>query len=224
LPSSSYVAPTVAPTAAQNATAVRTELATELGRIDATVSSRLASASYVAPTVPPTAAQNAAAVRTELATELGRIDISVSSRLASASYVAPFTPSEIASAVNYALATDFGSISSAIAAIDVPSTSEIWSFGTRTLTVPSGLTLDQSAKLDQIASTTGSMVDAVWQKVVEAGFTAEQVLRILAAQAAGTATGLNSSSAQFYGLDGTTVRIAGEITSDGRNVTSLDGD
>jgi len=72
--------------------------------------------------------------------------------------------------------------------------------------------------------TTAKVADAVWQKVVEAGFTAEQVLRILAAQAAGTATGLNSSSAQFYGLDGTTVRIAGEITSDGRNVTSLDGD
>lgn len=72
--------------------------------------------------------------------------------------------------------------------------------------------------------TTAKVADAVWQKVVEAGFTAEQVLRILAAQAAGTATGLNSSSTQFYGLDGTTVRIAGEITSDGRNVTSLDGD
>jgi hypothetical protein len=38
------------------ASAVRTELATELGRIDATVSSRLATAAYVAPSAPDTAA------------------------------------------------------------------------------------------------------------------------------------------------------------------------
>ena len=37
------------PTASANATAVRTELTTELGRIDATVSSRLADADFVAP-------------------------------------------------------------------------------------------------------------------------------------------------------------------------------
>jgi hypothetical protein len=47
------------------------------GRIDAAVSSRLATASY---TAPPSAATNASAVRTELTTELGRIDAAVSSR------------------------------------------------------------------------------------------------------------------------------------------------
>jgi hypothetical protein len=86
------------------AQAVRTNLATELGRIDATISSRLADADYTVPTTPPTAAaiaaavdaslldnfaaiptaptasQNAAAVRTELATELGRIDATINSR------------------------------------------------------------------------------------------------------------------------------------------------
>jgi len=46
LPTSSYTAP---PSASTNATAVRTELATELARIDATVSSRLATASYTGP-------------------------------------------------------------------------------------------------------------------------------------------------------------------------------
>lgn len=74
---SSYTAP---PSASSNAAAVRTELATELGRIDATVSSRLATAGYTAPTAAPTAAANAQAVRSELATELGRIDAAVSSR------------------------------------------------------------------------------------------------------------------------------------------------
>jgi hypothetical protein len=86
------------------AQAVRTNLATELGRIDATISSRLADADYTAPTTPPTtaaiaaavdaslldnfaaiptaptASQNAAAVRTELSTELGRIDATINSR------------------------------------------------------------------------------------------------------------------------------------------------
>ena len=61
------------------AAGVRTELTTELGRIDTTVSSRLATSGY---TAPPSAATNATAVRTELATELARIDVSISSRMA----------------------------------------------------------------------------------------------------------------------------------------------
>lgn len=46
LPTASYTAP---PSASTNASAVRSELAVELGRIDVTVSSRLATASYTAP-------------------------------------------------------------------------------------------------------------------------------------------------------------------------------
>jgi hypothetical protein len=80
---------TSAPSASTVAGAVRTELGTELARIDAAVSTRLASASYTAPTTPPTAAQNASAVRTELSTELGRVDAAVSTRLASSAYTAP---------------------------------------------------------------------------------------------------------------------------------------
>jgi hypothetical protein len=80
---------TAAPSASTVAGAVRTELSTELGRIDAAVSSRLASASYTAPTAAPTAAANASAVRTELATELARVDAAVSTRLAGSAYTAP---------------------------------------------------------------------------------------------------------------------------------------
>lgn len=65
--------------AAEVATATRTELAVELGRIDTTISSRLATASY---TAAPSAATNAGAVRSELAVELGRIDAAVTSRAA----------------------------------------------------------------------------------------------------------------------------------------------
>jgi len=59
------------------ASAVRTELAVELARIDAAITTRLATASY---TAPPSAATNASAVRTELTTELGRIDAAITTR------------------------------------------------------------------------------------------------------------------------------------------------
>lgn len=80
---------TAAPSASTVAGAVRTELGAELGRIDAAVSSRLASASYTAPTAAPTAAQNASAVRSELSTELARVDAAISTRLAGSAYTAP---------------------------------------------------------------------------------------------------------------------------------------
>ena len=59
---------------------MRNELTTELARLDAAVSTRLATAGYTAPTTPPTAAQVASATRTELTTELARIDAAVSTR------------------------------------------------------------------------------------------------------------------------------------------------
>ena len=105
------------PTSAQNAAAVRTELATELGRIDAAVSTRLATTAYTAPSAAPTSAQNAAAVRSELATELARIDAATSSRLAASSYTAPTTPptsAEVAAAVRTELTTELARIDAAV--------------------------------------------------------------------------------------------------------------
>jgi hypothetical protein len=63
---------------------------------------------------------------------------------------------------------------------------------------------------------------AVWTRGIEAGYTAEQIMRLLAAYTAGDATGLNGT-AEFVGLDGTTIRIEGTITGNDRNVTALDG-
>jgi hypothetical protein len=83
------IAGVTAPSAATVASAVRTELATELARVDAAVSTRLATSGYTAPSTAPTAAANASAVRTELAVELARVDQAISTRLASASYTAP---------------------------------------------------------------------------------------------------------------------------------------
>lgn len=71
--------------------------------------------------------------------------------------------------------------------------------------------------------TPNGIANAVWQKVIEAGFTADQILRILAAQAAGAATGLEGSNPQFIGLDGTTTRIDGSYSAGTRTIDSLNG-
>jgi hypothetical protein len=62
-----------------------------------------------------------------------------------------------------------------------------------------------------------------WTEVIEAGYTAAEILRILAAHAAGAATGLEGSNPQFTGLDGSTVRIDGTYSSGTRTIDALDG-
>lgn len=69
-----------------------------------------------------------------------------------------------------------------------------------------------------------SLATAVWQQVIEAGFTAEQILRIVAAHAAGAATGLEGAAPQFTGLDGVTVRIDGAYSGGTRTINTLDGE
>lgn len=82
------------------------------------------------------------------------------------------------------------------------------------------------AKLNTASSggvDTGALADAVWAKVIEAGYTADQILRLLAAHAAGAATGLDGANPQFVGLDGTTVRIDGTLAAGTRTIDALDG-
>lgn len=67
------------------------------------------------------------------------------------------------------------------------------------------------------------IANSVWAKVIEAGFSAEQILRIIAAQSAGAATGLEGSNPQFTGLDGSTVRIDGSYIAGTRTIDSLNG-
>lgn len=69
--------------------------------------------------------------------------------------------------------------------------------------------------------TAASVASAVWTQAIEAGYTAEQVLRILAAHAAGAATGLDGSDPQFTGLDGTTVRINGTYSAGTRTIDAI---
>lgn len=70
--------------------------------------------------------------------------------------------------------------------------------------------------------TAGQVADAVWGSVIEAGYTAEEVLRLLSAYAAGDASGLNGT-ASFTGIDGVTTRIQGTVNGVTRVITGLDG-
>jgi len=126
---------TSAPSASTVAGAVRTELGTELGRIDAAISSRLASADYTAPTAAPTAAQNASAVRTELSTELARIDAPISGATAPSA-------ATVASAVRTELSTELGRVDAAVStrlassAYTAPANSDIAAVKAKTDNLP----------------------------------------------------------------------------------------
>lgn len=77
--------------------------------------------------------------------------------------------------------------------------------------------------VDNSVLTSDVIASAVWAKAIEAGFTAEQVLRILAAHAAGAATGLEGANPQFTGLDGATLRIDGAYSAGTRTIDALNG-
>lgn len=90
-----------------------------------------------------------------------------------------------------------------------------------------GSTLTGTGELDADIVAYGDLTpegirDAVWAQIVEAGFTAEQILRLLAAHAAGAATGLEGADMRYTGLDGTTTRIDGNYSGGTRTIDSLD--
>lgn len=69
-----------------------------------------------------------------------------------------------------------------------------------------------------------ALAAAVGARIVEAGYTQDQILRLLAAHAAGAATGLEGGNPQFVGLDGSTVRIDGTYSAGTRTIDALNGD
>lgn len=82
----------------------------------------------------------------------------------------------------------------------------------------------QGSTVDIGVVTNDSVASAVWAKVIEAGYSADAILRILAAHAAGEATGLEGANPQFIGIDGVTVRIDGSYLAGTRTIDSLNGD
>lgn len=71
--------------------------------------------------------------------------------------------------------------------------------------------------------TPADAAEAVWTRVLEAGFSAEQLVRLLAAVAAGNATGLESGAPAFKSLDGSKTRVGGTYDAGARVVTTRDG-
>lgn len=61
-----------------------------------------------------------------------------------------------------------------------------------------------------------------WTEVLESGFTAAEILRLIAAAVQGDATGLESGAPVFKGLDGSTERISATYTNGTRTVTGRD--
>ena len=62
-----------------------------------------------------------------------------------------------------------------------------------------------------------------WTEVIESGFTAAEILRMIAAVVQGNATGLENGAPDFKGLDGTTTRVQATYVNGVRTVTSRDG-
>lgn len=113
------------------------------------------------------------------------------------------TATSTASAVGHAVGT---------ATVGVTSTMVSYAIGHM-----SGTTEDTSTL------TPASIASAVGARIVEAGYTADQIMRILAAHSAGAATGLENGNPQFVGLDGLTVRIDGAYSAGTRTIDALDG-
>lgn len=61
-----------------------------------------------------------------------------------------------------------------------------------------------------------------WTEVIESGYTAAEILKLLAAVAQGSATGLESGSPVFKSIDGTKDRVTATYTSGTRTVTDRD--
>lgn len=101
------------------------------------------------------------------------------------------------------------------------------------LTATAGVTLSQTAVLTAIGRLAGdilpytelspqALADAVWGRIIESTHSAEAILRLLAAVAAGDATGL-STNPSFTGINGSTTRVAGTISGGTRTITTRNG-
>lgn len=68
------------------------------------------------------------------------------------------------------------------------------------------------------------IADAVWQRVIESGLTAEQMLRVIMAPLAGKADGIGTSTERYYGQDGVTPRVTANFDAQSnRTSTTVNG-
>lgn len=67
--------------------------------------------------------------------------------------------------------------------------------------------------------TTANVGQAVWDTLIEAGYSAEEILKLIAASAAGKTT---NNGETLLGIDGTTQRIVGTVSGNDRTAASYD--
>lgn len=93
--------------------------------------------------------------------------------------------------------------------------------------LPPGAAVDVDVDFPEIETRTVGASDvaaAVWQRVIEAGLSAEEILRVMTSAIAGNATGLGGTGPQtFRSLDGTKDRMVGTVSGGTRTVTTRDG-
>lgn len=74
------------------------------------------------------------------------------------------------------------------------------------------------------APTAAQNAAAVWQRLLEAGMTAEQLLRVVVAAVSGRSEGIGTSAEQYKSVDGTKTRIDVTFDAEGnRESVDLDG-
>ena len=128
-----------------------------------------------------------------------------------------------------ALATLNGEGSASFAITSTGTASALaWAQGTTTMSFSGSLVSyaigNMTGTTEEAGLTPSGIATAVWAKVIEAGYSAEQIVRLLAAHAAGAATGLEGANPQFTGLDGSTLRIDGTYSAGTRTIDALNAD
>jgi len=64
------------------------------------------------------------------------------------------------------------------------------------------------------------IADAVWQRVVESGLTAEQMLRIIMAPLAGKADGIGTTTERYFAQDGVTPRVTATFDAQSNRIST----
>jgi hypothetical protein len=64
--------------------------------------------------------------------------------------------------------------------------------------------------------------DAVWSKAIESGYSAEELIRLMAAVIQGDASGLESGNPEFKSIDGSKARVVGTYSAGTRTITDRD--
>lgn len=81
-----------------------------------------------------------------------------------------------------------------------------------------------SAYITTAIGASGVTPDQIWQRSIEDGMTAEQMMRIIFAALAGVTSGIGTSTENYMALDGTTPRISATFdSSNNRTALTLDG-